>query len=51
METLKVDKTKLITQTEYAKMMGITPPAVSKMIREGRVKFVRIKGANLILLD
>ena len=51
METLKVDKTKLITQTEYAKLKGVTPQAVTRMIREGRVKVVKIRGANLILLD
>lgn len=51
METLKVDKTKLVTQTEYAKMKGVTPPAVSRMVREGRVKTVKIRGAILILLD
>jgi len=51
MEILKIDQTKLITQKEYAKMIGVSPPAVSRMIREGRVKVVRIRGARLILLD
>ncbi len=51
METLKIDRTKLITQTEYAKLKGVTPSAITRMIRENRVKTIRIKGAVLILLD
>ena len=51
MESLKVDRTKLITPTEYAKLIGVTPAAVSRMMREKRVKVVAIKGAKLIYLD
>ncbi len=51
MESLKVDRTKLMTQTEYAKLKNITPPAVSRMVREGRVKTIKIKGATLILVE
>lgn len=51
MELLKVDRTKLITQSEYAKKLGLTRGAVNHMIRDKRVKTVPIKGATLIYLD
>ncbi len=51
MENLKVDRTKLITPSEYARKVGVTPAAVNRMMREGRVKVVEIKGARLILED
>ena len=51
MDPLKVDRTKLITPSEYAKMKGVTPAAVTRMMRENRVTVVRIRGAKLILLD
>lgn len=51
MDSLKVDRTKLVTQSEYAKMVGKTKGAINHMIRDKRIKFVEIKGATLILLD
>jgi len=51
METLKVDRTKLITPSAYAAKHGVTPAAVTKMMNEGRVKVVSIKGGRLILED
>lgn len=53
MEKLKVDVTKLMTQTEYAKSINVTPAAVVRMIREGRIKgrVVKIKGATLISVE
>jgi predicted site-specific integrase-resolvase len=51
MESLKIDRTKLITPSAYAKSIGVTPAAVTRMMREGRVKVVLIKGGKLILLD
>jgi len=50
MESIKIDRTKLITQTEYAKMIGLTKGAVNHMVRDKRVKTVEIKGATLIYL-
>jgi len=50
MEGLKIDRTKLITPSEYAKMKGVTPAAVTRMMREGRVKVINIKGGKLIYL-
>lgn len=51
METLKVDRTKLRTKSAYAKELGVTPAAIDKMVKSGRVKTVQIKGAELIYLD
>jgi hypothetical protein len=51
MESLKIDRTKLITQSEYAKMINKTRGAVNHMVREQRVKTVKIKGAILVCLD
>ena len=51
MESVKVDRTKLITPSEYAKLRGVTPAAVTRMMREDRVRVVKIRGAKLILLD
>ena len=51
MEELKIDRTKLMTQAEYAKKVGLTRGAVNHMIRDKRVKTVEIQGATLIYLD
>ena len=51
MEPLKIDRTKLITPSEYAKKYGITKGAVSKMMDAERVTVVKIIGGRLILLD
>ena len=37
MEPLKVDRTKLITPSEYAKMIGVTKAAVTKMMNKGEL--------------
>ncbi len=47
---LKIDQTKLITQSEYAKMKGISKSRVSQMVNNGELKIVEIKGAKLIYL-
>ena len=51
MEALKIDRTKLITPSAYAKLKKITPAAVTRMMREGRVKVITIEGGKLIYLD
>ncbi len=51
MENLKIDRTKLITPSAYAKLIGVTPAAVTKMMKQGRVKVIEIKGGKLIYLD
>lgn len=50
MEQLKVDITKLRTKSAYAAELGVTPAAVDKMVKTGRVKTKKIKGAELIYL-
>ena len=50
MESLKVDRTKLATQSEYARMKGISPARVNQLIKAKEVKTVEIKGATLIHL-
>lgn len=51
MENLKVDRTKLMTKTAYAKKVKVSPAAVDKMVKTGRVKTVKIEGAELIYVD
>ena len=51
MELLKVDRTKLMTQSAYAEKIGVTRGAVNHMVREKRVKTVEIKGATLVYVD
>jgi len=51
MDLLKVDRTKLITQTEYAKLIGRDKSTVNYMIKNKKVKTVEIKGATLVYLD
>ena len=47
----KVNIKKLITQAEYAKLKGVTRGRINQMIKEKKLQVVRIRGANLILLD
>lgn len=51
MKILKVDRTKLITKSEYAKINGISPAAVTKQCKSGKLKLIKIQGGELILLD
>ena len=51
MEPLKVDRTKLMTKSAYANKIKVTPAAVDKMVKSGRVKTVKIEGAELIYID
>lgn len=51
METLKIDRTKLITQSEYAKMLGLTRSRINQKIKAGEIRTVSIKGATLIYLE
>lgn len=51
MDTLKVDRTKLYTITEYAKKIKKTPARVSQMVKSEEVKVVRINGAKLVYCE
>lgn len=46
-----VEVSRLITQSEYAKKLGVTPAAVTKMIYTKRVKTVTVKGTVLVYMD
>ena len=47
---LKIDQTKLITQSEYAKLKKISKARVSQMVSNNELKIVEIRGAKLIYL-
>jgi len=51
MNALKIDRTKLITQSEYAKMMGLSRSRINQKIKSGDLSTVTIKGATLIYLE
>lgn len=51
MESLKIDRTKLMTKSAYANKIKVTPAAVDKMVKSGRVKTIKIEGAELIYID
>lgn len=48
MESLKVDRTKLITQAAYARKIGCDRSTINYMIKQGKLKTVKIEGATLI---
>ncbi|MDR3551261.1 MAG: hypothetical protein P4L31_07650 [Candidatus Babeliales bacterium] len=50
LEPLKIDRTKLITQSKYAQKNGTTKQNVYAMIKAGKLKVVEIEGATLVLL-
>lgn len=45
-----VDTDRLITPSEYARSINVSPAAVTKMMNEGRVESVQIKGGRLVVL-
>ena len=51
MDSLKIDRTKLITPSAYAKKYGVSPAAVTKMMDTDRVKVIDIEGGRVILED
>lgn len=51
MDTLKVDRTKLYTQSEYAKKVMLSRARINQMIKEGALKIVVINGATLITTE
>jgi hypothetical protein len=50
LKPLKVDRTKLITQTKYAQKEGLSKQNVYAMIKAGKIPVVKIEGATLVLL-
>ena len=51
MEYLKIDRSKLYTQTEYAKKIGLSKARVNQKIKAGEIKVIKIKGATLVYED
>jgi predicted XRE-type DNA-binding protein len=41
-------RTDLYTQTEYAKLIGVSQPRVAKMMKDGKLNVVFVNGAVLI---
>lgn len=51
MNKLKVDRTKLITVTNYAKMKGLTRQAIYAQAKRNEVKLIEIDGVKFIELS
>lgn len=50
METLKIDRTKLMTVANYAKKRGVTPATIYNWNKAGDVKFEEIDGVKFVKL-
>jgi len=50
METLKIDRTKLKTVSNYSKEIGVTRQTVYNMAKEKRIKIVVIDGVQFVQL-
>jgi len=44
-------RTDLYTQNEYAKLIGVSRQRVYKMVKDGDLKIVEVKGTVLIKVD
>jgi hypothetical protein len=45
---LKIDRTKLVKISTYAKQQGVTPQRIYQMVAEGSIKLVEIDGVKFI---
>jgi len=50
LEPLKVDRTKLYTQKEYAQKIGLTEARISQKVKNNEIKTIQINGCRLIYL-
>lgn len=48
LEPLKVDRTKLYTQKEYAAKVGLTEARISQKVKNNEIKTIQINGCRLI---
>jgi len=48
MENLKIDKTKLVKISTYAKEVGFTPQRIYQLAESGDVKIVEIDGVKFV---
>ena len=51
LQPLKVDRTKLYTQKEYAAKIGLTTGRVSQKVKAKEIKTIQINGGTLIYED
>ena len=51
MEALKIDRTKLITKSAYATKLGVSPAAIDKQCKKGKLTVIKIQGGEIILMD
>jgi hypothetical protein len=51
LEPLKVDRTKLYTQKEYANKIGLSEARVSQKVKSKEIKTIKINGGTLIYMD
>ena len=47
---VKIDRTKLMTQSAYARLKGVTRGRINQMVKAGELQVIEIKGAKLIYL-
>ena len=48
---MRVDLSKLITQKEAAKIRGVTPQAINRLVQRGSLKSVEVLGRRLVFRD
>lgn len=51
LEPLKVDRTKLYTQKEYATKVGLSEARISQKVKAKEIKTIEINGGTLIYED
>jgi len=51
LEPLKVDRTKLYTQKEYANKVGLSEARISQKVKSKEIKTIEINGGTLIYED
>lgn len=51
LEPLKVDRTKLYTQVEYAKKVGLSEARISQKVKAKEIRTIEINGGTLIYED
>lgn len=51
LEPLKVDRTKLYTQKEYATKVGLSEARISQKVKSGDIRTIKINGGTLIYED
>ena len=50
-KAIKIDQTRLYTQSEYARHTGQHKQRINQLIKEGEITVVKINGGTLVLAD